>query len=71
MKVIVMSKVEELESRVRTLPAADLAKFREWFIEFDNEAWDRQIASDYRAGKLDKLIAKARTEMAQGKAEEL
>lgn len=29
-----MSEVEELEARVQSLPAADFAKFHEWFIEF-------------------------------------
>jgi len=66
-----MSEVEELESRVSTLPAEDLAKFREWFIEFENELWDIQIAKDHRSGKFDRLIARARAEMAQGKAREL
>lgn len=66
-----MSEIEELESRVRTLSAAELAAFREWFIEFENEAWDQQIAKDFRAGKLDKLIGRARAEMAQGKAKAL
>ncbi|MBI4710233.1 MAG: hypothetical protein HY759_03900 [Nitrospirae bacterium] len=66
-----MSEVEELESRVRTLPPEDLAKFREWFIKFEDELWDHQIAADFRAGKFDQLIAKARAEMVQGRAKEI
>lgn len=58
-----MNEIEELTSRVRVLPTQDFAKFREWFIEFENEMWEQQIASDYRAGKFNKLIAKAKTEM--------
>jgi len=66
-----MTEVEKLESGVMALPAQDFAKFREWFIEFENEFWDQQIASDYRDGKFNSLIAKARSEMAQGKAKEM
>ncbi len=29
---------------------------------------DKQIATDYRAGKFDRLISKAKEEFAQGKA---
>ncbi len=66
-----MSEVEELEARVRSLPPERLAKFREWFYEFENELWDRQIEADAKAGKFTKLINKARQEFAQGKAREL
>ncbi|SLM29061.1 hypothetical protein MTBBW1_1670077 [Desulfamplus magnetovallimortis] len=44
-----MSEVEELESRVRSLPAEDFATFREWFVEYENSIWDQQIANDYRS----------------------
>jgi len=66
-----MTEVEQLESRVRLLPTEDFAEFRNWFIEYESEFWDRQIADDYRAGKFNELISRARAEMAQGKAKEL
>jgi len=66
-----MSEVEELESRVGSLSSEDFAAFREWFIKHEDDLWDQQIASDYRAGKFNKLINKARAEMAQGNAKEL
>jgi hypothetical protein len=66
-----MSEVEELEARVRRLPGEDFAKFREWFHEFENEVWDEKIKADYRAGKFNHLIARARAEMADGKVREL
>ena len=37
----------------------------------DDASWDAQIASDFKAGKLDKLIAKARVDLAAGRAESL
>lgn len=66
-----ISEVEELESRVRTLPAEDVAKFRAWFIEVEREQCNQQIAADYLAGKFNDLIARARGEMSQGKEREL
>ena len=66
-----MSEVEELETRVRNLPKEEFTKFRDWFFELENDLWDNQIQSDFRAGKFNKLIEKAREEFAQGKAREL
>jgi len=66
-----MSEVEELETRVRNLPKEEFTKFRDWFFELENELWDNQIQSDFRKGKFNKLIEKAREEFSQGKAREL
>jgi hypothetical protein len=54
-----MSELEELEKRIRRLPADQFAKFREWFLEFD------------KAGKLDKLVAEALADYRAGKAREV
>lgn len=66
-----MSEVEELEARVIKLAPRDLASLRDWFLELDDQLWDRQIASDFKAGKFQGLIDKAREEFAEGKAREL
>ena len=39
--------------------------------KFDAQAWDRQIAADLKAGKLDSLITSARAEFKSGKAGKL
>ncbi len=54
-----MSKVESLESEVARLTPQELAAFREWFTKYDADAWDRQIESDAKAGRLDRLAAEA------------
>jgi hypothetical protein len=54
-----MSKVESLESEIAKLTPQELAAFREWFAKYDADAWDRQIESDIKAGKLDRLAAEA------------
>lgn len=66
-----MIEVEAIEARIRDLPPQDFASLREWFHQFENECWDQQIALDYKAGKFNQLIEKARTEFSQGKAREL
>lgn len=66
-----MTEVEAIEARIRDLPPQDFANLREWFHEFENECWDQKIALDYKAGKFNKLIEKAKDEFSQGKAREL
>lgn len=66
-----MSEVEAIAARIRSLPQNDFSTLRTWFYEFENTCWDRQIAADFKAGKLNRLIEKARAEFAQGKAREL
>lgn len=66
-----MSKIEELEQKVQALSPEELAQFREWFLEFDWVAWDRQLERDVRAGKLDALAEKALRDHAAGKTKPL
>jgi hypothetical protein len=66
-----MSEVEELEVRVQNLPKEEFTQFRDWFLDLENELWDKQIASDFHAGKFNRLIKNAKGEFAQGKMREL
>jgi len=66
-----MTDIEELEIRIRNLPKEDISKLRDWFHQFDDELWDQQISGDFKAGKFDKLIDKARSEFARGEVREL
>jgi hypothetical protein len=63
-----MTQVEELQVRIRNLPTEDFSKLREWFFQLEDELWDQQISTDFKAGKFNKLIEKARAEFAEGKA---
>ena len=62
-----MSKVKRLERQVQDLSPEELTEFREWFLEFDWQVWDRQIERDAEAGKLDSLAEEALREHAAGK----
>jgi len=66
-----MGKIEHIEQQIESLSAEELAAFRRWYAAFDADAWDRRIAEDAAAGKLDSVIAEARADYNAGKAREL
>ncbi len=66
-----MSELEKLEEHIQSLSPEELKKFRAWFAEFDARAWDAQIETDSRAGKLDSLVSEALAEYKAGKTREL
>ena len=66
-----MSAVLEIEQAVSQLPPKELARFREWFEEFDAKMWDRQFEEDARSGRLDKLANQAIADFRAGKYREL
>ena len=66
-----MGKIENLEEQIRALSPEEFARFREWFAQFDAEAWDRQLEADVKAGKLDKLAERALRGHAAGQSTEL
>jgi hypothetical protein len=66
-----MSKLENLEEQVKELTGEELRAFREWFVQFDAEAWDRQLQSDAQNGKLDELAARALRDYDAGRATDL
>ena len=59
-----MTKIEDIEKAVEQRLAEELAKFRAWF-----EAFDAKIERDAKAGKLDKLMAEARSNHEAGRRE--
>ena len=66
-----MTKIQRLESEVKSLSPQELATFRAWYEEFDAENWDKQIEADAAAGKLDKLAAQAIADYNTGKAKSI
>jgi hypothetical protein len=65
------NKVKTLEKEVLELSRDELSTFRDWFVKFDADTWDRQIESDIHSGKLDKLAAKALSDHKQRESREL
>lgn len=66
-----MTQVQVLEHEVKKLNRSKLAKFRKWFLMYDSNAWDRQIAKDVQSGKLEKLARRAIAAHRTGKTKEL
>jgi hypothetical protein len=66
-----MNRVENIEDQVKQLTSEELRTFRDWFVEFDADAWDRQFESDVRSGKLDDLAERALRDHKAGKSTEL
>ena len=54
-----MTKIEELEMGVASLPEEEYSQFRRWFLDRDWEKWDREIEADSDSGRLDFLLQEA------------
>jgi len=54
-----MKTVEEIALAIVQLAPAELARFREWFDEFDAGRFDAAIEQDALAGRLDRFTDEA------------
>jgi hypothetical protein len=66
-----MTTLEEIEKAVTNLTPEQLARFRAWFEEFQERAFDAQIERDAKAGKLDKMAEEAIRAHREGRTREL
>jgi hypothetical protein len=62
-----MTKLEQIEKSIAELSEEELKAFAKWFEELQADAWDRQIQADAKAGRLDKLAAKAKADIRAGR----
>ena len=65
-----MSTVREIEDAIQKLTEEERMAFRAWFAEYDAEEWDRQLAADVAAGRLDWLVKEARDDLRAGRCTE-
>ena len=63
--------IAEIESAIAQLPERDFAELMVWIQEYHDRVWDKQIANDLAAGRLDALIAEADKEFRDGSARPL
>ena len=54
-----MTTADEIKQAVLSLPEAEYSKIIEWLHELAEDAWDREIEEDAKAGRLDFLAAEA------------
>jgi hypothetical protein len=66
-----MSTVEEIKIAVQKLSLEEKAEFARWFHGWQDDPWDRQMAQDIAAGKLDKLLAEVDEDTRAGRLREL
>ena len=66
-----MTKLQMLEEEITKLSPEELAELRDWLLERDADAWDREIEQDASSGKLDKLFEKSLAEHRAGKSREI
>jgi hypothetical protein len=66
-----MTTVTDIEHALLSLTPAELAKFRQWYAEFDAAQWDRQIEQDVAAGRLDQLADEALRDLRDGRCKDL
>ena len=66
-----MSRVEELEVKIKALSSHEFQELRAWLTEFDAEAWDRQFSADAAAGRLDAFADRALKDFSEGRSTDL
>ena len=66
-----MTKLESIEKAISELSDEERAKLRLYLDELEADLWDAQIERDAKAGKLDKLAAKAAADYKSGGYEDL
>jgi hypothetical protein len=63
--------VKEVELAIAQLPPAELAELAEWFEEFLEQLWDKQIEQDVQSGRLDALLKQVEQEFEAGRCKPL
>ena len=66
-----MSNLSDIEQSVSRLPDEDFARFRQWFLEFENKKWDLQIEQDINENKLSNMANEAIADYKKGKFKSL
>ncbi|MBF8275664.1 MAG: hypothetical protein HW390_737 [Candidatus Brocadiaceae bacterium] len=66
-----MTRIEEIENAVVSLPVDEYRQFRDWFLERDWVQWDKQIQADSQSGTLDFLVKEAMEEKNRGDLRDL
>ena len=58
--------LDALKTEIGKLAPAERSALSQWLQLQEDQAWDEQIRSDYRAGKLDELVRRAEKEFDDG-----
>ncbi len=58
--------VKELEIAVSTLSPSNFNEFSDWFDNYQETLWDKQIEHDLESGKLNSLLKEVKQEFDNG-----
>jgi hypothetical protein len=57
----------QLQHHITQLPPDELHSFAEWFDDYLEDQWDREIEDDVRAGRLDAAARQAEADFELGR----
>jgi hypothetical protein len=66
-----VSRVEELEGKIKTLSPREFQELRAWLADYDAEVWDRQFHADVLAGRVDAIADQALKDFSEGRSTDL
>ncbi len=67
-----MLSLDEIEAAIAQLPETDVHKLADWLQSYlNNGNWDLQIEADAKSGRLDKLIQRAKADIAADRVKPL
>ncbi len=61
----------EVQSAIEQLPKGEIRDLSKWLQEYLDEEWDREIEAVFGSGKLDRLISKAESDIANNNVRDL
>ncbi len=61
-----MKNVSELEISVSKLSDEEYAEFRDWFLNFESERWEKQLEKDIADNKLANIANEALEDYKKG-----
>jgi hypothetical protein len=66
-----MSTVAEIKAAIARLTLEERAEVARCLHEWEDDAWDKRMQQDLAAGKLDNLLAKVDSDIAEGELRDL
>ncbi|HQR43781.1 MAG TPA: hypothetical protein PLX97_13900 [Gemmatales bacterium] len=59
--------LKDIERAITQLPASELTELANWFQDYLDDEWDRELEQDVKSGKLDSMLRQAQTELDAGR----
>ncbi|MFZ0916758.1 MAG: hypothetical protein WAN04_07675 [Candidatus Udaeobacter sp.] len=63
--------IEQIEQAIEKFSRDQLAAFRKWFLEFDQQAWDKEIEQDIATGRFEAVLREVDEDIKAGRVTDL